>query len=167
MTLAWWHNLLRRARLRGLVEAPVQRVRAEALDDDAKDDAERWQDYGFAANAVDGQGLVINAGGHTIVLRMDRIAERPALAGFEVSVWHKEGHRVTLKAGRLVQVDCDELVVNAATRVRFNTPVVEASAKVQATTVEATTSLKIQGKEMHLHTHGGVDTGVGTSGPPS
>jgi phage gp45-like len=167
MSGTWWHNLLRRARLRGLVEGEVQRVRAEALDDDAKDDAERWQDYGFAANVVDGQGLVINVGGHTIVLRMDRIAERPALAAYEVAVWHREGHRVTLKAGQLVQVDCAELIVNAGTRVRFNTPVVEASAEITAPTVAASSSLTVQGKEMHLHTHGGVDTGIGTSGPPT
>lgn len=163
----WWNNLLRRARLRGLVDGKVQIARAEALDDDAKDDAERWQDYGFSAHPVEGQGLVINAGGHTIVLRMDRIAERPELQAYEVMVWHKEGHTVTLKAGRLVQVDCDELIVNASTRVVFNTPDVQASTKITAPTVNATSSLKVQGKEMHLHTHGGVDTGGGTSGPPT
>lgn len=163
----WWNNLLRRARLRGLVDGKVQIVRAEALDDDAKDDAERWQDYGFSAHPVEGQGLVINAGGHTIVLRMDRINERPELQAFEVCVWHKEGHTVTLKAGRLVHVDCDELIVDASTRVVFNTPDVQCSSVVTALAVDATSSLTVQGKEMHLHTHGGVDTGGGTSGPPT
>ena len=60
--MTWWSNLLRRARMRGLVEGLVQRLRVEALDDDAKDDAERWQDYGFAGNPGEGQGLVINVG---------------------------------------------------------------------------------------------------------
>ncbi len=40
-------NLLRRARLRGGREGPVQTMRAESLENDAKDQAERWQDYGF------------------------------------------------------------------------------------------------------------------------
>ena len=87
---------LRRARIRNLKEGLVQSARIEALENDAKDDAERFQDYGFAANVVDGQGLVINAGGHTIVLRMDRLAERPQLPAFEVRVWHKEGHHVEI-----------------------------------------------------------------------
>ncbi len=148
--MSWLGNLLRRARLRGLVEGQVQRVRAEALDDDAKDDAERFQDYGFAANPVDGQGLVINVAGHTIVLRMDRLADRPQLAAFEVAVWHKEGHSVVLKAGGLVQVNCTEL---------------RCTGKITAPVVEVATSLKIAGKEMKNHVHNGVTPGGGTSGP--
>ena len=134
--MEWLANLLRRARLRGLVDGKVQTTRAESLDDQAHDDAERHQDYGFAGNPVDGQGLVMHVGGHTIVVRMDRIAERPQLAAYEVSVWHKEGHRVTLKAGRLVQVDCDHLVINASQDVTINTATmtVHASEQVQLDT---------------------------------
>lgn len=120
-----FENLLRRARLRTLTEGKVQTARAESLENDAKDDVERWQDYGFSGHAVEGQGLVLNVGGHTIVLRMDRLAERPQLAPFEVSVWHKEGHRVTLRAGKLVEVDCDTLRINAAVKVEINTPLME------------------------------------------
>lgn len=124
-----WGALLRRARIRGLKEGLVQTARVEQTENDSKDAAERWQDYGFAANVVDGQGLVINAGGHTIVIRMDRIAKRPRLAAYEVSVWHDEGHNVTLRAGRLVEVNCDTFRVNAAVKVELNTPLVAASAK--------------------------------------
>ena len=120
---------LRRARVRSLKEGLVQTARVEALENDAKDAAERFQDYGFAANVVEGQGLVLTAGGHTIVLRVDRLAERPKLAAFEVSVWHKEGHSVTLKAGKLVEVNCDTFRVNAAVKTEFNTPLVAMSAK--------------------------------------
>lgn len=196
----WLSNLLRRARLRGLKDGAVQIARTEALEGDAKDDAERWQDYGFAANPVDGQGLVINWAGHTIVLRMDRITERPAMAPYDVAIWHKEGHQVRLKAGRLVEVTCDRLVVNAATSVAITspsvtvtassgvtvtTPTLAASADVTAAgnvtatgnvsaggtssapTVSASTSLTVSGKEMKLHTHTNVQTGIGTSGPPA
>jgi len=162
--MSWWNNILRRARIRGVSEGLVQTARAEALENDAKDAAERWQDYGFACNPVDGQGLVINAGGHTIVLRMDRLAERPQLGAYEVSVWHKEGHSVTLKAGNLVQVDCDTMVVNAAVGVVLNTPEVHASAKVTAPTIEAADSLKIAGQEAKDHVHGGVAAGAALSG---
>lgn len=120
---------LRRARMRSLKEGLVQSLRVEALENDAKDDAERFQDYGYAANPVDGQGLAITVGGHTIVLRLDRIAERPRLAAYEVSVWHKEGHSVTLRAGKLVEVSCDTLKINAAVKVEINTPLVAMSAK--------------------------------------
>lgn len=172
---------LRRARIRKLAEGLVQSARVEALENDAKDDAERFQDYGYAANAVDGQGLVITAGGHTIVLRMDRLAERPRLAAYEVSVWHKEGHRVTLKAGKLVEVSCDTFRVNAAVKVELNTPLVTASAKATVGDTLAVTSgltgggnatfaagrvsaqgVTAGGKALEAHTHPetGVTTGV-------
>jgi len=177
--MAWLGDLLRRARLRGVVEGLVQRVRAEALDDDAKDDVERWQDYGFAANPVDGQGLTLNVAGHTIVIRLDRLGERPQLAAYEVALWHKEGHMVRLKAGRVVEVICDELVVNATTRVAItspqvslvatsgvtlDTPVVNATGTVSAPTVVAASALSVGGVEVSGHTHPGVQPGSGTTG---
>lgn len=131
--MSWLGDLLRRARIRSLAEGPVQQARAESLENDAKDACERWQDYGFTAHPVDGQGLVINAGGHTIVLRMDRIAERPQLAAYEVAVWHKEGHFVKLKAGKVVELSCDSLIINAAVDVTINTPVMTVNASDQVT----------------------------------
>ena len=169
----WWGDLLRRARIRSVKEGKVQTARTEATENDAKDDAERWQDYGFAGNPGDGQGLVINAGGHTIVLRLDRIAERPQLATYEVAVWHKEGHMVRLREGRVVEWDCDQFIVNASIGVIFNTPSVTASGDiaaaltVQAPTIKAATSLKVAGKEMRNHAHVNVQPGTGTSGPPA
>lgn len=184
----WLANLLRRARLRGLVDGKVQTVRAESLQDQAHDDAERHLDYGFTAHPVDGQGLVLHVGGHTIVLRMDRIAERPQLQPFEVSVWHKEGHRVTLKAGRLVQVDCDHLVVNASADVTINTPLMTVNASdqvnLQTPLVVASDNVDV-GNNLHVantttsdtdvlsgpislrhHKSSLVSPGAGTSGPP-
>ena len=171
--MSWWGDLLRRARIRGVKEGKVQTARTEATENDVKDDAERWQDYGFAGNPGDGQGLVINFGGHTIVLRLDRIAERPQLAAYEVAVWHKEGHMMRLRDGRVAQLDCDQFVVNASTGVSFNTPVVNASGDivsamtVHAPTIQADTSLKVAGKEMSAHAHVNVQPGPGTSGPPA
>jgi phage gp45-like len=131
---------LRKARIRGLKEALVQTARTEAMENDAKDAIERLQDYGFAANVVDGQGLIMTVGGTTFVLRMDRIAERPRLQAFEVSVWHKEGHNMTLKDGKLIEVNCDTFKVNAAVKAEFNTPLVAMSAKATVGDTLAVTS---------------------------
>lgn len=166
----WIGALLRRARMRGLREGLVQTVRVEALEHEAHDDAERWQDYGFAGNPVDGQGLKISFGGHTVVLRLDRIAERPQLAAFEVAVWHKEGHMVRLRDGGLVQVDCQRLVINASASVAINSPEVtmsgdlSAAGRASAADVVATSSLKVAGKEMHEHRHR-LSGGGSTLGP--
>ena len=173
---------LRRARMRSLKEGLVQSLRVEALENDAKDNAERFQDYGYAANPVDGQGLAITVGGHTIVLRLDRLAERPRLAAYEVSVWHKEGHSVTLRAGKLVEVNCDTFRVNAAVKVELNTPLVAASAKqTVGDTLDVTNGLSgggaatlagrltaggvtAAGKVLDGHTHPDLTSG-GNTGP--
>ncbi len=185
-------NLLRRARLRGGREGQVQTMRAESLENDAKDQAERWQDYGFAAQPVDGQGLVIHAGGHTIVLRVDRLAERPALEAYEVAVWHKEGHYVKLKAGRAIEMSGDSLVINMSQSVTINTQVMELNApnmSLNATDLALNASRlamnagtgtgnigdmafnggSITHNDKNIgssHTHGGIDPGpANTSGP--
>lgn len=145
-------NMLRRVRFRGLVEGKVQRARVEALEGDARDDAERWQDYGFAARPVDGEGLRIEVGGHTILLRADRINERPQLAAFEVSVWHKEGHRVTLKAGGLVEAACTTFKVTGNLLVDGH--------------ITAQGDVVGEGVSLSGHTHGGVDRGGSQTDPP-
>lgn len=141
---------LRRARIRSLKEGKVQAGRIEALENDSKDDAERWQDYGFSAQPVEGQGLVIHAGGHTVILRMDRLAERPALAAYEVAVWHKEGHCLKLKAGGVVELNGTRLDINMDGAVNINSA-----------------SLNHNGKNVgDDHTHGGVLPGTAdTLGP--
>lgn len=161
---------LRRARIRGLKEGLVQSARVEATENDAKDAAERFQDYGFAANAVDGQGLVLTIDGHTIIVRMDRIAERPQLAAHEVSVWHKEGHNVTLRDGKVIEANCDTFRVNAAVKVELNTPTVAMSAKATVgdtlgvTGKTTTGSLRSANKELDGHTHPDLTSG-GNTGP--
>jgi len=125
-------NLMRWVRIRGLKEGKFQKGRVEGFEGDVRDDAQRPQDYGYAANPVDGEGLKLEVGGHTIIVRMDRTAERPQLAAYEVAVWHKEGHMVRLRAGRIIQVDCDQFIVNAATKVQLNTPLVQGSGDVKA-----------------------------------
>lgn len=158
-------NLLRRVRIRGLVEGLVQKASVVGFDVDARDKVERFQDYGFAANPVDGEGLRIEVGGHTIILRMDRLAERPQLDAHEVCVWHKEGHCVTLKAGRLVQVECDTLNIAASAAVNVVTPtfmvegnqVVSGSMTAQA--VVGQVDVVIAGKSVKEHDHGNVSNG--------
>jgi len=137
--------------MRGLVEGKVvQAARIEASENDAKDGAERWQDYGFAGNPVEGQGLVFHVDGHTIVVRMDRTAERPKLAAYEVALWHKEGHRITLKAGGVVEVNGTRMVVNMREEIALNSSALTHN------------GVNVGGS----HVHGGIAPGgANTAGP--
>lgn len=168
-------DILRRARLRGLQEGQIQRARAEAFGDKAHDDAERFNDYGFKAHPVDGQGLILNVGGMTIVLRMDRLAESPELAPYEVALWHREGHMVRLMADRRIEVQgCTEVVVNATSKVTLNAPETEINGNLTvsgntsiAGNLNVTSGATINGRSFMGHTHGGVRSGGDTSGSVS
>lgn len=161
-------DILRRARLRGLQEGQIQRARAEAFGDKAHDDAERFNDYGFKAHPVDGQGLILNVGGMTIVLRMDRLAESPELAAYEVAVWHKEGHMVRLMAGKRIEVQgCDQVVVNATGQVTINAPETVINGHLTVTDLSVLGDALISGRDFIGHTHGGVRSGGDTSGSVS
>ena len=140
----------RRARLRNLQEGVVQKTRAESLENQAHDDAERFQDYGFAAHPVDGQGLVMHVDGHTIVLRMDRLAERPRLAAHEVCVWHREGHCITLKSGGVIEIKGTSLALNIDGAVAINSAALTHN------------GVNISGN----HVHGGVESGPSNTGGP-
>lgn len=163
-------NMMRWARVRNLVEGTRQSGRVEVFDPHARDDAKRPQDYGYAAMPVDGQSLVFEIGGHTVIMRMDRQAERPQLAAYEVCVWHKEGHKLTLKAGGQIVADCASLVINASASVTVNTPTFTVngnevvSGTVTAPHLVASTDLTVAGQDFHGHEHGGVATGSGHTG---
>lgn len=168
-------NMLRWVRIRGLREGAMQTGRVEGLPNDVRDDAQRPQDYGFAANPVDGQGLKLEVGGHTVIIRMDRLAERPHLAAYEVALWHKEGHRITLQANGLVQIDCVRLVVNASAalavhspQVTLDSPQVTMTGDVQVDgTLTAAVDVLAAGKSLVGHTHGGITPGSSSTAPPN
>ena len=91
-------NLIRRAKITGFIGKLVQKCKAVVFDTQATEDCERWQDYGFAGNPVDAEGLIIDAGGMQIIIRADRIKDRPDLKEYEVAVWTKGGHFMKLDA---------------------------------------------------------------------
>jgi phage gp45-like len=162
--------IVRRVRVRGLAEGKVQKGQVDGHDNYSREGVERFQEYGFAANGGDGEGLVIEVDGHTILIAMDRLGDRPALGGGEVCMWHRAGHRVTLKDSGLVQVDCKRLVINAEEEVQFNTPMVkmdhklEVAESIKAPMVEGTDDVKFGGKSGIGHVHSNVQNGPGNSG---
>lgn len=156
-------NLLRRASIRGLKEGRVQKANAKVFDVSAPEQAERWQDYGFAGNPGEGEGIVIDVGGHAIIIRLDRLASRPQLAKYEVCVWHEQGHKLTLKDGGLIEVDCTLLKVNGDMEVTGNQVV---AGVATAAEVVGLNDVVFAGKSAKTHTHGGVQRGFGASDPP-
>ncbi|MCW5300863.1 phage baseplate assembly protein V [Herbaspirillum lusitanum] len=167
-------TMMRRARMRGLVDSKVQKVRVDVFDNLSRETVERLQDYGFAAAPTEGEGLVISIGGHMMVLRMDQIGSRPPLTANEVAVWHKDGHNIKLTDGKKIVIKCDEYIIDtkkysvtAPDGISMDSPTLEATGKVKGATLDIAGTGKIDGVDVGSHDHGGVKEGEDRTDGPS
>ena len=107
--------------------AKMQTVQVSCMAGETLDDVERPQPYGLTSNPLPGaEAFMAFLGGdrsHGVALVIDdrRYRLKP-LGDGEVALYSHEGHNVTLKNGRVVEVNCDTLTVNADTEVSINTP---------------------------------------------
>ncbi|SDH81370.1 phage baseplate assembly protein V [Pseudomonas flavescens] len=97
---------------------------------------ELMQHYGFTSAPLAGaEYIVLPVGGnsrHSVVIASEDGRYRVKLADGEVALYTDEGDHIHLKRGRLIEVVTETLVVKAGTKVRFETPLVEATGNVKA-----------------------------------
>ena len=131
-------GMLRRMLIRLLTEGTVQRVAVDGHDVEADDAVDRPQDYGFAGRPGAGSfAWVLEVDGYRIALRAEAAQGRPSLADWDVAMWHKEGHAIYLKKGRVIELDCDHLRVNATQSATFTTPQLTCTGPVKAPNIPA------------------------------
>jgi phage baseplate assembly protein V len=155
------NNMIRRAKMTLQTVGLVLKYKINVYEGNAPEDAERHQNYGTASQPAEGEGLIVDVGGTVMVLSVDSIKDRPTLANWDVAVWHKEGHKVHLKAGKVVDIDCATLNINATSGVVFNTPSVTASGSITAAA-----DVTAGGKSLMSHTHHENDN-QGNTGTPN
>lgn len=115
----------------------IQLVQADAMAGEQLQDAELMQHYGFTSAPLAGsQMVVLPIGGktaHGIIIATEHGSYRFHLsAQGEVALYTDEGDHVYLKRGRVVEIDTATLLVKASTKVRFETPTVETTGKIDA-----------------------------------
>lgn len=113
----------------------LQGLQLRLMADEVKDGVERFQNYGFTAHPHAGaEALVLFLGGnrdHGVAVAVDD--RRYRLAGLqpgEVAVYSDEdqeegGHRILFKRGRIIEIRCAELRIDASTSVVINSPSIE------------------------------------------
>lgn len=110
--------------------APAQTIQATLLGDETRDNVERLAEYGFTSVPLPGaKAVAVFVGGdrgHGIIIATGHARYRlTGLEGGEVALYTDEGDKIVLKRGKLIEIVTDTLVVKAATKVRFETPLVE------------------------------------------
>lgn len=97
---------------------------------------ELFQHYGFTSSPLAGaEYIALPVGGnskHTVVVASEDGRYRIQVKSGEVALYTDEGDVIHMKRGRLVEVVTQTLLVKAGAKVRFETPLIEASGDVKA-----------------------------------
>lgn len=110
----------------------IQKVQVSALADETLQDVELMQQFGLTSvPPAQTEAVIIPIGGkttHGVVIATEHGAFRvKGLKTGEVALYDQSGSTIILKAGKVVEISCDNLIVNAAQKIIFNTPLVETS----------------------------------------
>ncbi|MFD3249469.1 phage baseplate assembly protein V [Rahnella aquatilis] len=123
---------------------PVQTVQVNGVAGEQLQDAELYQNFGFTSVPPAGsKAIILPLGGqtsHSIIIATEHTAYRiKALKSGEVSIYSDEGAHITIKKGRIVDVECDTYQVRcknynvtAEEKANFDTPMVNATHQVTA-----------------------------------
>lgn len=108
----------------------IQKVQASGLADETLQDVEFMQQFGFTSvPPANTQAVILPIGGqtsHGIVIATENGSFRVKnLQGGEVAIYDESGSSIVLKKGRLIEIDCDVLKINAASKVDISSPLVE------------------------------------------
>lgn len=132
-------------------DAKMQMLQVSLLSDEVREGVERMAEYGFSSVPKPGaQALIACVGGdrgHGVVIATGDARYRiKSLSPGEVALYTDEGDKIVLKRGKIIEVTTDQFVVKAATKIRFETPVVEATQKITSgTNMEAGAMVKAVG----------------------
>ncbi|MEX5343023.1 phage baseplate assembly protein V [Pseudomonas sp. I2] len=148
---------------------PVIGVQMEGLAGEAVA-GELAQHYGFTSAPLAGADFIaLPIGGnskHVVVIATEDARYRLKVKDGEVALYSDEGDHIHLKRGRVIEVVTDTFLVKAGTKVRFETPMIEATGEVQADgniqsaadVIDQTRSMRADRLIYNAHKHGNSPT---------
>lgn len=114
---------------------PVQTMQGEGLSKEQIQGNELFQHFGFTSRPPAGyQFIALPIGGqtaHAVIIATEHGQYRlKTLKDGEVALYDAFGTNVILKEGKVAEVNCTRMVVNAEEEVQFNTPKVKMSGEL-------------------------------------
>lgn len=115
----------------------IQTVQGKALATETLQDVEMFQQYGFTSNPPKGtKAIMLPLNGktsHSIVIATEHAQYRlKKLKSGELAIYTDEGSHIILKRGKIIEVSCDEYIVNAKNKYQVNTANYDVTASEQA-----------------------------------
>lgn len=126
-------------------------------------DAEMVQPFGLSSQPVKGAGaIVLNLNGdrsHAVAINVGDNRYRVDVGVGEVALYNQDGATIHLKAGRIIEIDADQVNINCDVAI---TGAVDITGDVATTGTLTNNDINVGA----THQHSGVTSGGGTSGPP-
>lgn len=115
----------------------IQTAQVAGLADETLQDIEHIQQFGFTSNPPVGtEAIIVPLGGtttHGIIIATENGDYRiKSLAPGEVAIYNQSGASITLKAGKIINIECNELNINASSGVKITSPEVNCSQQLTA-----------------------------------
>ncbi|EDN4425271.1 TPA: phage baseplate assembly protein V [Salmonella enterica] len=115
----------------------IQTVQGKALATETLQDVEMFQQYGFTSSPPKGtKAIMLPLNGktsHSIVIATEHAQYRlKNLKSGELAIYTDEGSHIILKRGKIIEVSCDEYIVNAKNKFQVNTVDFDITATNQA-----------------------------------
>lgn len=158
--------------------AKLQGVQVTLLDEEARSEIERFQQYGFSSHPLEGaEAIALAVGGsrsHMVVLAVDdRRYRKKDLQPGEVALYTDEGDYVLFKRGRIVEVKAGTKVLVDAPDAEFTGNVlvkgnlhVEGNTTCDGEVSDHAGSMQEMRDTYNGHTHGGVQSGGSNTAAP-
>lgn len=139
---------------------------------DLRDRVEHFEPYGLTSAPLDdAEAIVVTVGGdraHSVaVVVSDRRARPLGLGRGDVAVYAADGARAIFRRGGGIEITSSSPVSITAPELRVNGDI-KVTGNIQATgnVADGTRTMAEDRVIFNTHTHPGVQTGSGTSGPP-
>lgn len=146
-----------------------QRVQFTALAGEVKDSVEHVQSYGFHSVPLGGAEVIFASlcgnRDHPVAICIYDPRYKPNWLPGEAGLFTDEGDMVHLKRDRTIEVTTDTLVIKAATKIRFETPVLEVTGEIMDRVNTDGQTMHSMRQTYNLHTHPENDHG-GPTGVP-
>lgn len=141
----------------------IQTAQASLLADEAHDDMERVQQYGFTSVPMQGaEAVVVFPGGnrdHGLIIAVDdRRYRLRGLESGEVALYTDEGDSLVLKRGNTIEITTEVLLVKASQKARFETPLLETTGEIKDRCDADGRTMEGMRTTYNIHTHNETNT---------
>lgn len=147
-----------------------QYVQFEALKGEVKDKVERLQNYGFSSNPLSGAQVLFGCIGgnrdHPLAIVVDDPRYRPkGKKPGETIMYSHTGNYIIIKNDGSIEISADTLLVKAASKVRFETPILECTGDIVDRVDLDGRSMGAMRDKYNTHKHHENDGGGNTDQP--